>query len=197
MKGRDRKKRNKTFFNDHDMFHKRLELLRQIFYHPTVGVKEACLQFGISPTSYYRLVKDYSVFGPWAVIPGNLPGKETMSNETELDIILQKLRYPHYSAQEMVNVLKLRCSRYAVNRVFSRWALTDRDRPAHLLWTNSAPRNPAKSLSNRQRPPITFTVIPPFWNPAGSTGSLSNYAAKCARTPISCVIRALFFWLSL
>ena len=133
MKGRDRKKRNKTFFNDHDMFHKRLELLRQIFYHPTVGVKEACLQFGISPTSYYRLVKDYSVFGPWAVIPGNLPGKETMSNETELDIILQKLRYPHYSAQEMVNVLKLRCSRYAVNRVFSRWALTDRDRPPIAL----------------------------------------------------------------
>jgi len=133
MKGRDRKKRNKTFFNDHDMFHKRLELLRQIFYHPSVGVKETCLQFGISPTSYYRLVKDYSVFGPWAVIPGNLPGKETMSNETELDIILQKLRYPHYSAQEMVNMLKLRCSRYAVNRVFSRWALTDRDRPPIAL----------------------------------------------------------------
>lgn len=133
IKGRDRKKRKETFFNDHDLFHKRLELLRQIFYYPSVGVKETCLQFGISPTSYYRIVKDYRVFGPWAVIPGNLPGKETMSNETELGIILQKLRYPSCSAQEMVKVLKLRCSRYAVNRVFSRWLLTDKERPPIAL----------------------------------------------------------------
>jgi hypothetical protein len=128
IKGRNRKSRGKTFFNDKDPFHNRMALLRHLFYHPSVGIKEACLQFGISPTSYYRLVKDYSVLGPWAVIPGNLPGKETMSNETELNIILKKLRYPGYSAQEMVNMLKLRCSRYAVNRVFSRWSLTDRKR---------------------------------------------------------------------
>jgi ACT domain-containing protein len=128
IKGRNRKNRRKTFFNDKDLFHKRLELLRHLFYHPSVGIKEVCLQFGVSPTSYYRLIKDYGIFGPWAIIPGNLPGKETMSNETELNIILKKLRYPGYSAQEMVNTLKLRCSRYAVNRVFSRWSLTDRNR---------------------------------------------------------------------
>lgn len=133
IKGRNRKKRGKTFFNDKDPFHKRTELLRHLFYRPSAGIKETCLQFGISPTSYYRLVKDYSILGPWAVIPGNLPGKETMSNETELNIILKKLRYPGYSAQEMVNVMKLRCSRYAVNRVFSRWSLTDRDQPPVAL----------------------------------------------------------------
>lgn len=128
IKGRDKSKRSKAFFHDNDVYHKRLELLREIFFHPSVGIKEICLQYGISPTSYYRLVKDYHVFGPWAVIPGNLPGKETMSNETELSIILHKLQNPHWSAQEIVKVLKLRCSRYAVNRVFSRWALTDRNR---------------------------------------------------------------------
>ena len=128
IKGRDKKRRRKTFFHDNDPYHKRLELLRELFYQPSLGIKDACLQFGISPTSYYRLVKDYRVFGPWAVIPGNLPGKETMSNETELNIILHKLRYPYWSAQEIVKVLKLRCSRYAVNRVFSRWGLTDRKR---------------------------------------------------------------------
>jgi len=128
IKGRNRKNRRKTFFNDKDIFHKRVELLRHLFYQPAVSIKEGCLQFGISPTSYYRLVKDYGIFGPWAAIPGNLPGKETMSNETELDIILKKLRHPGYSAQEMVNMLKLRCSRYAVNRVFSRWSLTDHNR---------------------------------------------------------------------
>ncbi len=133
IKGRDKKKRRKTFFHDNDPYQKCLELLRELFYQPSLGIKDVCLQFGISPTSYYRLVKDYRVFGPWAVIPGNLPGKETMSNETELNIILQKLRHPHWSAQEIVKVLKLCYSRYAVNRVFSRWGLTDRNRPTVAL----------------------------------------------------------------
>ncbi len=133
IKGRDKKKRSKTFFCDNDPYHKRLELLREIFFHSSIGVKDVCLQYGISPTSYYRLAKDYRLFGPWAVIPGNLPGKETMSHETELNILLQKLRHPHWSAQEMVKVLKLRCSRYAVNRVFSRWGVTDKNRPPVAL----------------------------------------------------------------
>jgi hypothetical protein len=51
-----------------------------------------------------------------------------MSNETELSIVLHKLRHPEWSAQQIVKVLQLRCSRYAVNRVFSRWGLADRNR---------------------------------------------------------------------
>lgn len=133
LKGRDKKRRGKTFFCDNDPYHKRLELLRENFYHPSVGIKEICLQFGISPTSYYRLVKDYRLYGPWAVIPAILPGKETMSSETELNIVLKKLRHPHWSAQQIVKILKLRCSRYAVNRVFSRWRLSDRNRPPVAL----------------------------------------------------------------
>lgn len=129
IKGRNKHRRQETFFHDNDPCHKRLELLRELFYQPSLGIKEACLQFGISLTSYYRLIKDYQVSGPWAVIPGNLPGKETMSSETELSIILQKLRHPNYSGQDIVKALKLRCSRYAVNRVFSRWRLADRNRP--------------------------------------------------------------------
>lgn len=128
IKGRNRRRRRETFFHDNDPYHKRLELLRELFYQPSLGVKEACVQFGISPASYYRLIRDYQVLGPWAVIPGNLPGKETMSSETELNIILRKLRLPNYSAQDIVKALNLRCSRYAVNRVFSRWGLADRKR---------------------------------------------------------------------
>lgn len=128
IKGRDAKRKRKTFFCDQDVYHKRLELLRELFYSPSAGIKDICLQFGISLTSYYRLVKEYRMIGPWAVIPGNLPGKETMSAQTELKIILEKLRQPRLSGQDMVNVLKLRCSRYAVNRVFSRWGLSDRNR---------------------------------------------------------------------
>ena len=128
IKGRNKKDRKKTFFHDGDSCHKRLEMLRELFFDRSLGIKEICLQYGVAPTSYYRLVQDYRLFGPWAVIPANLPGKEAMSSETELSIILEKLRHPYWSAQEIVKILKLRCSRFAVNRIFSRWGLTDKNR---------------------------------------------------------------------
>jgi len=128
IKGRSQKQRRKTFFHDDDIYHKRLELLRELFFNPAAGIKESCLQYGISATSYYRLVDEYRLFGPWAIIPANLPGKEAMSSATELSIILEKLRYPGCSAEQMVKTLKLRCSKYAVYRVFSRWQLTDKNR---------------------------------------------------------------------
>ncbi len=128
IKGRTQKQRRKTFFHDNDIYHKRLELLRELFFNRSAGIKQICLQYGISATSYYRLVDEYRFFGPWAIIPANLPGKEAMSSATELTIILEKLRYPGCSAQQIVKTLKLRCSKYAVYRVFSRWELTDKNR---------------------------------------------------------------------
>jgi hypothetical protein len=128
IKGRTQKQRRKTFFHDNDIYHKRLELLRELFFNRSAGIKQICLQYGISATSYYRLVDEYRLFGPWAIIPANLPGKEAMSSATELTIILEKLRYPGCSAQQIVKTLKLRCSKYAVYRVFSRWGLTDKNR---------------------------------------------------------------------
>ena len=128
IQGRNKKQRKKTFFQDDDIYHKRLELLRELFYNRLAAIKEICLQYGLSATSYYRLVDEYRLFGPWAVIPANLPGKESMSSATELNIILEKLRYPQCSAQQVVKAFKLRCSKYAVYRVFSRWGLTDKTR---------------------------------------------------------------------
>ena len=125
---RNKKRRRETFFCDDDQPHKRLELLRELFYNPSIGIKQACLQFGIAPVSYYRLVKEYRLIGPWAVVPANFPGKEPMSSETELSIILKKLRHPTWSAQTIVNTIKLRCSRFTVNRVFQRWGLNDKSR---------------------------------------------------------------------
>jgi hypothetical protein len=128
IEGRNKKERKKTFFHDKDSCHKRLELLRELFFDRSKKIKQICLQYGIALSSYYRLVEDYRLYGPWAVIAANLPGKETMSSETELSIILEKLRHPYWSAQQIVNLLKLRCSRYTVNRIFSRWHLTDKNR---------------------------------------------------------------------
>ena len=133
IRGRDKRKRRKTFFHDKDLCHKRLELLRELFFDRFARIKEICLQYGIAPSSYYRLVQDYRFFGPWAVIPANFPGKEAMSSETELTIILEKLRYPSWSAQQIVKLLKLRFSRFAVNRLFSRWGLNDKNRPPVAL----------------------------------------------------------------
>lgn len=128
LQGRNKNQRKKTFFLDRDPCHKRLELLRELFFDRSKGIKETCLQYGIAPTSYYRLVQGYRLFGPWAVIPANLPGKESMSSETELTIILEKLRHPYWSAPQIVKILNLRCSRFAVNRIFSRWGLTEKNR---------------------------------------------------------------------
>ena len=133
LEGRDPRQRRKTFPHDGDHCHQRLELLRELFFNPASGIRETCRQYGIPLTSYYRLVEDYRLFGPWAVIPANDPGKNSMSSDTELSIILEKLRHPPLSAQEVVKALKLRFSRYAVNRVFSRWGLTDKNRPPIAL----------------------------------------------------------------
>jgi len=133
INGRNKKQRKKSFFQDDDIYHKRLELLREVFFNPSVVIKEVCMQYGVSASSYYRLVEEYRLFGPWAVIPAYLPGKESMDSATELNIILEKLRYPPYSAQQIVKNLKLRCSKYAVYRVFSRWAITDKSRSPVVL----------------------------------------------------------------
>lgn len=132
-RGRNRKQRKKTFFQDNDSGQKRMELLRELFYTPSLGIKEVCLRYGIAPTSYYRLVAEYHQFGPWAVISAYLPGKESLNGETELTILLEKLRHPHWSAAQIVQALQLRCSRFAVHRIFSRWNLTDKNRPPVAL----------------------------------------------------------------
>ena len=55
-----------------------------MFFNRSAKIKEICLQYAIPLTSYYRLVQAYRLWGPWAVIPANLPGKETMSSETRV-----------------------------------------------------------------------------------------------------------------
>ncbi len=125
--GRNRRQRRKSFFNSEDVSLMRLELLRELF-HGAGTISDVCKKFGMVQSSYYRIVRDYRLFGPWAVIPAVMPGKESMKADTELDIILLKLGQPNLSAMKTVETLKLKCSRYAVNRVFTRWELTDKRR---------------------------------------------------------------------
>lgn len=124
---RDCKQRKKTFFQYDDICQRRLELLRDLFYNHKLKKKDACLRYGISLASFNRLVKAYRQFGPWAIISANAPGKEGFSKETELAILLKKLQYPTLSAQQMVTEMKLKCSRFTINRIFTCWGVADRN----------------------------------------------------------------------
>ncbi len=123
---RDTNNRKESFFIDEDPYHKRLELLRELFFYPQSKPKELCAQYGISQPGYYRLVNDYKLYGPWAVISAPSHGNQgSISGETELRIILEKLRHPQLSSQSIVDVLNLKCSRFVVNRVLMNWKLLD------------------------------------------------------------------------
>jgi len=118
--------RKKTFFIDEDICHKKLELLRELFYNPLAKPKELCVRYGISTTSYYRLINDYKLYGPWAIISAPSYGKQaSIGGDTELGIILEKLKRPHWSPQEIVDALDLKCSRFVVTRVLETWSLLE------------------------------------------------------------------------
>ncbi|ETR67772.1 MAG: transposase [Candidatus Magnetoglobus multicellularis str. Araruama] len=122
------KKRKTTFLIDADVYHKRIELLRHLFYHPDTVPKEICFRFGISMPTYYRLIADYKTFGIWAVIASHSPGKQSLSPELQLSIIIDKLKHPEWSPELIIKAHKLKVSRHAVYRVITRWGLNDKSR---------------------------------------------------------------------
>jgi transposase len=132
--GRNREDRRKTFFVDTDPYHNRIELLRELFFNPKAKVYETCTRFNVSVTTYYRLVAEYRLYGPWAIISANAYGKkDSISDELQLKILLERLEHPSWSAQQIVDEGKLRCSRYVVNRIIKRWGLQDKSRAAVAL----------------------------------------------------------------
>ncbi len=122
---RDRKNKRKTFFDDLDLSHKRLDLLRELHYNHNAKVPEVCMQYGIAQTSYYRLREDYRLFGPWAIIAAPSYGRDSISEDMELKIILHKRKNPSCSPQQIVDDLKLKYSRFSVNRIIKKWQLND------------------------------------------------------------------------
>ncbi len=126
---RKRDKRKETFFVDTDPYHNRMELLRELFFNRKAKVYETCIRLNIPVTTYYRLIKEYRLYGPWAIISANAYGKkDSISDELQLRILLERLEHPSWSAQQIVDTVKLRCSRYVVNRIIKRWGLQDKGR---------------------------------------------------------------------
>ncbi|MEA3225654.1 MAG: transposase [Planctomycetota bacterium] len=129
VEGRRRDKRRQTFFVDADPYHNRMELLRELFFNSKAKVYDSCIRLNVPVTTYYRLAKEYRLYGPWAIISANAYGKkDSISDELQLKILLERLEHPSWSAQHIVDTGKLRCSRYVVNRITKRWGLQDKGR---------------------------------------------------------------------
>ncbi len=142
LNSRSQQERKGTFFIDKDEAHKRLELLHSIFYEKKANIRDLCTQHGISMTSYYRLIDDYMLYGPWAIIPAAHLGKQSgISEETELSILLHKLKHPKESAADIVDHFKLKFSRQAVNRIFKKWKLCKSMTPTSLDEYQALPKD--------------------------------------------------------
>ena len=129
VEGRKRDRRRETFFVDADPYHNRIELLRELFFNSKAKVYDTCIRLNIPVTTYYRLIKEYRLYGPWAIISANAYGKkDSISDELKLKIILERLKHPSWPAQQIVDTGKLCCSRYVVNRIIKRWGLQDKGR---------------------------------------------------------------------
>ena len=125
---RNVKNRKITFFLDQDIFHKRLELLRELFFNPKAGIKEVCFRYGISLPTYYRLKEDYNFYGLWAIFPAASPGKQSISPELKTAILLERLQHPKWSPKTIIKKLDLKISRFAVHRLIKHWGLEDKNR---------------------------------------------------------------------
>ena len=125
---RNVKNRKITFFLDQDIFHKRLELLRELFFNPKAGIKEVCFRYGISLPTYYRLKEDYNFYGLWGIFPAVSPGKQSISPELKTAILLERLQHPKWSPKTIIKKLDLKISRFAVHRLIKHWGLEDKNR---------------------------------------------------------------------
>jgi len=128
IRGRDPRERKATFLIDQDPYHKRLEMLRELFLNPKSDLKLVCFQYGISMPTYYRLVNDYKLYGLWSIIPALSPGKQSLCSELQLVIILEKLKHPKWSSEIIIKKYDLNISRFAVRRVITRWGLENKNR---------------------------------------------------------------------
>ncbi len=131
-----------VFFNGQDLHQRRLEALRELFFDPGAKLIDTCARHHLPVSNYYRLADEYRLYGPWAVIPAPLPGREGLAVDKQLQIILEKLKYPGRTPQQMADHLPFACSRFAVNRLYRRWGLTDKDRLPIALDQYMAPAPP-------------------------------------------------------
>ncbi|GAG03555.1 unnamed protein product, partial [marine sediment metagenome] len=133
---RDKKNKAKTFFDfEHDPLQQRIELFKSISEcKKGRQIRPILKKFGVNSNRYYELRARYTRYGVWGIIDLIQITKrgEKISPELELEIIEQRLMDPSLSAVKMIDKLDLKCSRSNVQKVYSKWRLSQIKEPVSL-----------------------------------------------------------------
>jgi len=133
---RDKKNKAKTFFDfEHDPLQQRIELFKSISEcEKGRQIRLILKKFGVNSNRYYELRDRYTRYGVWGIIDLIQITKrgEKISPELELEIIEQRVMDPSLSTHKMIDKLDLKCSRSNVQKVYSKWRLSQIKEPVSL-----------------------------------------------------------------
>jgi hypothetical protein len=133
---RDKELGPQSFFDfDHDPLQQRVELFKMLSScQKRRQVRPILKQFGIHPNRYYELKERYMIYGIWGLVDRCQITKsgEKISSELELQIIEERLMDPGLCALKMISKLKLKCSKSNIQKVYTRWKLSQYKKPVAL-----------------------------------------------------------------
>ena len=139
----DPKQRAKTFLNfNRDHLQQRVELMKALFQcRKKRQIRPALNTFGISPNRFYVLLNRYMIYGIWGLIDLVQQGRtgEKISSELELQIIERRLTDSTLSTTKMIKILKLKCSKANIQKVYKRWELSKFKTPVSIRGVLSSP----------------------------------------------------------
>jgi len=129
----DQTDRAKTFFNfGGDHLQHRVELFRTLAQiEKKRRIRSVLQEFGMAINRFYVLKNRYLSYGVWGLADLVQQGQagEKISPQLELQIIEERLMDPALSTAKMVKKLDLKCSRHNVQKIYTRWKLSQFKKP--------------------------------------------------------------------
>lgn len=129
----DQTDRVKTFFNfGGDHLQHRVELFRTLAQiEKKRQIRSVLQEFGMAVNRFYVLKDRYLSYGIWGLADLVQQGQtgEKISPQLELQIIEERLMDPALSTAKMVKKLDLKCSRHNVQKIYTRWKLSQFKKP--------------------------------------------------------------------
>ena len=113
---RDNKNRKNTFYDADEPLQLRFELFRELALRPDAKVGETARRYGLSPPTYYKYLNRFRTYGAWGLVDWLQPGRGrgAISPDLEVRILEEKLEHPRLSLADIMNRMKLKCSRSSV-----------------------------------------------------------------------------------
>jgi hypothetical protein len=130
--GHDVGHKAKSFLNyQKDQLQMRFELFRELAdCTKNRQIRPILRKYGVHQNRYYEFRRRYLLFGVWGLVTLLHSSRigDKISPEAELSIILERLENPGITAQKMIELFNLGCSRANVQRIYARWNLSDRSK---------------------------------------------------------------------